>query len=359
MRMSFFCQRVLVGILLMCQGFLSGCTEQPTVHQTQLYTFGTLVDISLWDVPETEANHAVELMAKALAQFHHDWHAWQPGPLTALNEAIAAGKTGTVAEETLLLPLLYQAKTFSLKSDHLFNPTIGKLIRLWGFQDDELPTGPPPSAKAIAALVALTPTIVDVTIQDHQITSRNPAVQFDLGAFAKGFAVDWMIEKLQTLDIHNAIVNAGGNLKAMGQKEQQPWRIGIRDPSGEGVLAAINLQGKESVITSGHYERYREYQGVRYSHILDPRTGKPATDFASVTVIDPWGALADAASTALIIAGPQDWYRIARQMDIQYVMLVDKAGVVTMNPAMAKRVEFLSETPPKIVISQPLAVEHH
>jgi thiamine biosynthesis lipoprotein len=178
----------------------------------------------------------------------------------------------------------------------------------------------------------------DIVIDKNQVSSRNPAVQLDFGAIAKGYAVDLAIDKLRQLGVHNAIVNAGGNLKAMGKKGNRPWSIGIRHPSGQGVLARVEVSGEESVITSGCYERFREYQGVRYCHIIDPRNGKPVTSLASVTVIACSGSLADAATTALMVAGKQEWQPVANQMGVKLVMVVDDKGEVSMTPAMKERV---------------------
>jgi thiamine biosynthesis lipoprotein len=120
------------------------------------------------------------------------------------------------------------------------------------------------------------------------------------------------------------------------------------------VLAALEVSGDESVFTSGNYERYREHEGVRYNHILDPRSGMPVDGVTSVTVIHDNGAVADAAATALVVAGPDEWHRIARQMGIKYVMLVDDKGVVYMNPRMQQRVQFQETPPADIRLSEPL-----
>lgn len=340
---------LLIGLLFS----ISSCNNQPNqIYQAQFYVFGTLVGISIWGMPEEEASKAVNIIAQDLQAMHKNWHAWHKSPLTDLNQALATGKVSTVTE---LLPLLKLAKLYSRQSDGLFNPAIGQLIRLWGFHNDDLSTKlPPPSPKKIAELVELAPSMNDIQINGEQVYSTNRAVQLDFGAVAKGYAVDLAIKKLGKLGIRNAIINAGGNLKAIGQKGGQPWFIGIRHPSGTGVLAALAVKGEESVITSGDYERFREYNGVRYSHIIDPRTGQPARGLTSVTVIDPNGALADAASTALTIAGLKDWHRIARQMGVKYVMLVDEAGTVYVNPAMAGRVQFDPKNKPKIVVSKSL-----
>jgi len=341
------------GLMLMLV-VLSGCTPSEPLQQQKFYVFGTLVEVSIWGLPASKTNPIMSTVANDLQVMHYNWHAWKPGPLTELNQAIARGESWSVPVESQLIPLLERAQQLAQHSENLFNPAIGQLIELWGFHDDELPTGPPPSAVEIEALVALKPTMADLKIKDNQVSSVNPAVQLDFGAFAKGYAIDLIIEKLREYGIHNAIVNAGGNLKAIGQPGKRPWRIGIRDPSGQGVLAAVTLTGEESVVTSGNYERYRQYQGQRYSHILDPRSGWPVESIVSVTVIDIDAALADAAATALTVAGLDDWHRIAQQLGLEYVMLVDASGQITMNPAMANRIEFQPGKQPQVVISPPL-----
>ena len=323
---------------------LSGCGNQ--LHQQQLYVFGTLVEIKIWGVNEQVANNAINIIAKDFQTMHDNWHPWHEGTLTNLNKTIANGQSYTVQDSDLLL-MLKQSQQLYNQSDGLFNPAIGKLISLWGFHSDDLLNNfTVPSEQEITKL--LTPSMNDITINKQQISSHNPIVQLDFGAFAKGYAIDLAIKKLQQLGIHNAIVNAGGNLKAIGKKGDQPWLIGVRHPSGKGILAAITVRGEESIITSGDYERFHDLEGKRYSHIIDPRNGRPTQELTAVTVIHKNGAIADAAATALMIAGLTDWHKIATQMEIKYVMLVDKTGIIYLNPAMQERVQF--QTIPKIII---------
>jgi thiamine biosynthesis lipoprotein len=119
------------------------------------------------------------------------------------------------------------------------------------------------------------------------------------------------------------------------------------------VFAIIEVSGDESVFTSGDYERNFIYQGQTYHHIIDPRTGYPASGSRSVTVVHSDAVTADAAATALFVAGPEGWVGVARDMGLRYVMLVDEAGTVHLTPAMAKRVEFLDKEP-DIRLSEPL-----
>lgn len=330
--------------------FFSGCHQQEAVYQRQLYVFGTFVEITFWGVAEDLAHQGANLVASDFQKQHHAWHAWQPSTLTALNHALATGQSYLV-EDTELLWMLHKAKQWSEESGGLFNPAIGQLINLWGFQRDDLTVShSPPSTQAITELLALNPTMSDLVIAGQQVSSRNPAVQLDLGAIAKGYALDLVIKRLQTLGIRHAIVNAGGNLKAVGRKGDTAWTIGIRHPSGQGVLAILETTGEESVITSGDYERFFEYAGTRYAHIIDSRTGKPARGLTSVTVIHPSGAFADAMATALVVAGTEKWSQVAQQMKLNTVMVVDEAGTVYLSPAMAERVQFVTDEPPKQVI---------
>lgn len=342
----------ILSLVLLSFFALSACNTPPQSAQYQIYVFGTLVDITLFGADKEAQQKAIATITQDFQQMHHDWHAWKPGPLVEINNAIAAGKPVRVIPS--LIPIIKQSTELSRQSDALFDPAIGGLLHLWGFQQDDRPNGPPPSKAAIEKWVRAAPRMDDITLKGDILTSSNRAVQLDFGGFAKGYAVDLAIDRLREFGIKNAIINAGGDLRAIGSKAGKPWRVGIRHPQGKGVLASLEVSGDESVFTSGNYERYREYEGVHYAHILDPRTGMPVNGVTSVTVIHDNGAVADAAATALVVAGPKDWHRIAKQMGIKYVMLVDDAGVVYMNPAMQKRVQFQDPPPADIHISDPL-----
>ncbi len=327
--------RFAAGVLLCV--LLAACARPPRVHERSLYVFGTLVSVSAWTRDEAAFDKAVERLDKQFQRMHRDWHAWRgDGELVRLNRALAAGESMRISD--FLLPLLTRGKRLFDASDGLFDPAIGRLIALWGFHDDEPPGGPPPDAGAIAKLVAAAPGMDDIHIAGHQVYSDNPRVALDLGAYAKGYALNVAIGTLHELGIDNAIVNAGGDLCVSGAHGDRPWHIGVRHPQGGGVIASLDVRDGECVLTSGNYERYREYRGVRYAHIIDPRSGYPVEHIASATVIARDGALADAAATALSVAGAPLWRRIARQMGVDEVMLVDGEGRVYLTPAMEQRI---------------------
>jgi thiamine biosynthesis lipoprotein len=212
----------------------------------------------------------------------------------------------------------------------------------------------PPDPVAINELLQKNPVMSDIRIDGTFLQSSNPAVQLSLGAFAKGYAIDLAMDYLKGRGISNAVINAGGDLRVIGQHGERPWRIGIRHPRADGMIAWLDAKANESIFTSGDYERFYLYEGKRYHHILDPRTGYPASGATSVTVIHTNAGVADAAATALFVAGAEQWYEIARSMGIKNVMLIDTEGRIHMNPAMQDRIHLVNPESAPIVLSQPL-----
>jgi FAD:protein FMN transferase len=321
----------LIGLIL------CGCEQQEQVITTKFLAFGTLIDLSIAGTSKQQADAATTAIEKDFAQMHKSWHAWDPGPLGRVNRLIAEG--ATFATPPSVLELIRRGIKLAEQSDHLFNPAIGHLIGEWGFQSDDPAGHRPPEPDRIAQLLKQNPRMSDLVLDGINIHCTNPNVKLDFGAFGKGFGIDLAINHLRQLGIKNAILNAGGDLRAIGSPNNRPWRIAIRHPSGNGVMASVEVAGDESVFTSGDYERNFTWKGKTYHHIIDPRTGYPATGTSSVTVIHQDAITADAAATALFVAGPDNWYKIARNMGIKYVLLVDSNGEAHMNPAMQQRVK--------------------
>jgi len=325
---------LIIFLLLVAAVSCSGRDDE--VYSDQFFAFGTLIEVTVYGVDPALAEQASDILERDLLAMHSSWHAWLPGTLAATNEQL--GTLEPFTADPGILPLLKEANRLSRLSSGLFNPTIGKLIAMWGFHDKALPIGALPAEEDIQILVKQAPTAEDILIEENRITNTNKAAQYDLGAFAKGYAIDKSIDRLRELGINNAIVNAGGDLRAIGQHGDRPWRIGIRHPRAGGILASIEIEGDTSIFTSGDYERFFEVDGVRYHHIIDPRTGYPASDTTSVTVVHRSAATADAAATALFVAGPEHWIDTARNMNINAVMLIDSNNAIHMSPAMQSRI---------------------
>ncbi|HHJ81416.1 MAG TPA: FAD:protein FMN transferase [Candidatus Tenderia electrophaga] len=337
--------------LILCL-VLSACQQRPPlIYQQQVLALGTLVDISIYGVDEETAARAVTSVTNTMETIHHHWHAWQPSKLTYINQQLAAGNTVSLNPEQQ--QLIQTGITLARQSNDLFNPAAGKLIALWGFHSDERPDAAPPADSEIKALVQADARMSRLTLDGNQLSSTNPATMIDVGGYAKGYAVDQGIAALRRMGINNAIINAGGDLRAIGDKGGQPWRIGIRHPRQPGVIASLETHGDESIFTSGDYERYFEYQGQRFHHIIDPRTGRPAQGTRSVTIIHKDASTADAAATAVFIAGPTQWRETARAMGIQEAMLIDSAGTIYMTEAMSQRIHLDIDTKTTRVIVVP------
>jgi thiamine biosynthesis lipoprotein len=269
------------------------------------------------------------------------------GQLTEINRAFQAGLPALASPS--IVKLVEYSQQAELKTDGRFNPAIGALVGLWGFHTSDYPIeGPPPAGSQIRALVATAPSSLDITIDGQQLTTSNRAVQLDFGGIAKGYAIDIACDHLKTLGINNAIVNAGGDLRAMGDHGSRPWRIAVRSPGG-GIIGSLQTTRDEAVFTSGNYERFRQDQLQRYPHILDPRTGWPVQDVASVTVITRQGWLADAAATALIVAGLEEWQGVAISLGLDQVMLVDETGKAWVTEKMNERLEFVDGVEKEVV----------
>ncbi len=191
-------------------------------------------------------------------ELHRTLHAWQPSDLSRLNTALARGERAPVTPE--LAAMLRDAQALSIQSNDLFNPAIGGLIALWGFHADA-PQSRVPDAAAIAEWVNKQPRMADLAIENGAASSANPAVQLDLGGYAKGRALDDAVAILKTHGVKNALVNIGGNVIALGAHGDRPWRVGIQHPRQPGTLATLDLHDGEAVGTSGDYQRYFEIGG--------------------------------------------------------------------------------------------------
>lgn len=330
---------------------LIGCSaEDPPVRRSQTMAMGTVVELSLHGVDRARTEAAQQRVTDLLAEHDRRYSAWGEGRLAELNRRLVAGEAASVPTE--LRSALRRAAVLSADSGGRFNPALGRLVELWGFHDDEPPEAPPPRARIEALLPA--PAADSVAPVDGRLSPDEP-LRIDLGGFAKGLAIDRALAELRAMDIDAAIVNLGGDLGTIGHPKDRPWRIGVRDPRGEGVLASLTLEGDEAVFTSGDYERYFRHEGRRYHHILDPATGYPARGLRSVTVVTRDAIRADAAATALFVAGPEHWRETARAMGIRHAMLLDSRGTLHVTPALAEKVRIEAEDPPPVRESEPLS----
>ena len=345
-------------ILLVLAPLLAAC-GQPAPWRQESYVFGTRVELLIAGVPEAQARAAGNRVLQEFDRLHRTYHAWQPSELSALNEAIAAGRALDVTPE--FAGYIREAQSVAAAGDHLFDPGIGRLIALWGFQTDDIQPRLPDVA-AVKALLAEHPSIADLHLDGNRVSSRNRSVALDFGGYLKGVALDRAAASLKQDGVANALINIGGNVMALGTRDAKaggaPWRVGIQHPRPQAVggapLASLDLRDGEAIGTSGDYHRYFEIGGRRYCHLLDPRTGFPVDATQAVTILmapgpkagalHTWdsasraGMRSDALSKPLFIAGAE-WRTMASKLGVEAALRIGADGAVSVTPALLARLK--------------------
>jgi thiamine biosynthesis lipoprotein len=337
--------------LAMC--LLLSCAR-PQDEKAEFFVFGTLVEVTLSDTDPVAAQAAFQQLQTMFQSMHRDWHAWGPGQLTDINNAFSNGQEEVTDQH--MATLIQQSQLLETASGGRFNPAIGGLVERWGFHTSDYPIrAPVPGPAEIAKLLRAKPSTLDVQLMaveggQWQIQSSNPAVQLDFGGIAKGYAVDLALLQLRGQTVPGAIVNAGGDVAAFGSHGGKAWRIAVQNPLG-GIIGIIETNGDEAVFSSGNYHRFGvDENGFRYAHILDPRTGWPVQQVLSATVIADSGIVADAAATALVVAGLDEWQQVAAGMQLDCILLTDENGKVYMTRAMQDRIGLAENMVEKVVL---------
>ena len=224
--------------------------------------------------------------------------------------------------------VLAAAQEVSSATGGAFDITVGPLVDAWGFGPRE--TSAPPSEETVRGLMEGTgwqKLVLDA--QGPAIRKAVPQLRIDLSAIAKGYAVDLVAESLERLGHVDYLVEVGGEVRAAGMRaDGNLWRIGVERPdsTGRSVHRILHLSDT-AVATSGTYRNFREADGQRFGHVLDPRTGRPtANGVVSATVLDPSAMRADALATALLVLGQSEGMALAERDDLAVLLLVEGAG---------------------------------
>lgn len=330
--------RVGIGLLLL---LATACSEPPPAgSQLQLYRFGSVFEFNFRDLPPAAAEQLLQQIERRLDQMEQQFHPWRPSELTQTNQRLQ--RQQPFDSSPAMIELIRISARLYQQTDGLFNPALGQLSALWGFQHED-PHEPrtAPVDSAIQAWLAHRPSPNDIQIDGNRLQGHNASLQLDFNGFADGYALNLLRDLLRQHGVQNALLNATGDVLALGSAQGRPWQVGIRDPFAPGALAKVALHDGEALFTSGTYEKGFDDKQRHYHHILDPRTGYPSQDLVSVTVISTEPVDGDAAATALVVAGRKDWYRIARQMRLKAVMLIDQNHRILVSQDMAQRIQWL------------------
>ncbi len=318
---------------------LAACTPADRDHHHQLYAFGTYVSVSFYSVPDEKSQEALAQLEALFDAVDDNWYPWAPGELQRINNAIAAGET--IAVSRRLESLILAATDYERLSRGRFNAGLGRLTELWQFHDIANPPPKLPDANKLAALISAAPALDSLAWHRGELTGRNREVMIDLGGIAKGAVLEDCRDLLRRLGIDNAIINIGGDLVVIGQVGRRAARIGIRSPLIDAPVAGLDIADGEAIFTSGSYERFVEIAGTRYAHILDPTTGFPIEHTVSVTVVHEDPQRADAAATALMVGGADEFDDLVKALRLEYALLIGAGGDTRLTPGMRERLEWI------------------
>jgi thiamine biosynthesis lipoprotein len=256
---------------------------------------GTVVEISVWGDGRMDAAGAVSEAFGEIARVESLFGCGMVSP-----EAVCA-----VASSPAFIRLMEVSETVYAGTGGLFDPTIGAVTRLWQYGDGAVP---PPADSITTALRHVG--------FGHYLESGPDGFILDLGGVAKGYAVDLAADRLTALGFKSAIINAGGDLRLIGRPQDgEPWRIAIRHPRHPGEFVGYLDLDDGAVATSGDYERFFIWQGRRFHHILDPRTGLPGQACESVTIVSPLASTGDALATGCFLMGPHEGLNLVEGLD--------------------------------------------
>jgi len=310
-----FLQYALIGCMILLSIGMAGCGKKTEKYSTYSFDyFDTVTTITGYAKSQEEFDRVADGALAELAEYHklftiyHRYDGLEN--LCTVNELVD-GAHRTVTVDRRVIDMLLYAKEMYEKTDGTVNIAMGSVLSLWheyrqeGLNDPQAAKLPPMEKLKMAA----EHTDINGLVIDEEagtVTLTDPAMKLDVGAIAKGYAVEMVAQSLEEQGVTGYVLNVGGNVRTVGTKgDGAKWLVGIENPdedSEDTYLAYLELAG-ESLVTSGSYQRYYVVDGKRYHHIIDPETLMPSEGYVSVSVVCNSSADGDALSTALFCMG--------------------------------------------------------
>ncbi|MEL6915383.1 MAG: FAD:protein FMN transferase [Pseudomonadota bacterium] len=304
---------------------LAACKDRTNIVELVGSTMGTTYSVVAVDRTGTLSRSSLQsAVDTALADVNASMSNWDAA--SEISRLNAARSSDPISISPALSNVLTAAADVHSLSDGQFDVSTGPLIDLWGFGAKKGAMGIPTEQEVQSAL-ALSGQGRVIALADGTVTKLNPSVELYLSAIGKGYGVDAIGHALAALGVEDFMVEIGGDLLTAGvNPDGAPWQIGIETPSAlAGVQQVVGVTGM-GLATSGDYRNYFERDGVRYSHILDAKTGRPISHrTASATVVTENAMLADAWATAMLILGSETGLELADALDMP-ALFIDREG---------------------------------
>ncbi len=303
---------------------LCSCSKDPaSVSGNTMGTSYTvkIVGITSQDLAAVEAEIAAELIAinAAMSTYQSD---------SVISRFNRSGATSWFDVPQNFVEVANAALLVAQQSGGAFDPTVGPLVRQWGFGADDAQQLPPSDSELEQLLAFVGHTQVEIRMEPPAIRKKVAQLELDFSAIAKGYAVDQLALIIESHGIDDYLVEIGGELRVSGDNaDGEPWRVGVEYPDADGVTVQSGLLlNSGGVASSGDYRNYRQIGDTRYSHIIDPRSGAPVThNLAAVTVVADSAMLADAWATALMVLGAEQGRRISESKPLAALLVQREA----------------------------------
>jgi len=324
--MNILSLRVNLFALLVATLFLvAGCQQPPVEVHLSGPTMGTTYNIKYWSEIEVNSKKLQERVDAELVHINKLMSTYDPSSeLSTLNQSKTT-EPYPLSAETLLV--IEEALRIGELSNQYLDITVGPLVNLWGFGPQARPEVIPTDSDIESARARV--GIDKLSVSGNSLSRAHPDMYVDLSTVAKGYGVDQVAEIVESFGIDNYLVEIGGEMRVAGVKQNgQGWRIAIEKPvTMERAIQEIITVGNNAVATSGDYRNYYEEDGVRYSHLIDPKTGKPIQhNLVSVTVVHPSCLTADGYSTAIAVMGKDAGLAMALENDLAVLLITRENG---------------------------------
>lgn len=317
----------LAGLLL---GAVLAATVRAEWFEVTDAIMGTEIHAEVWHEDAAAARLLLDAVLEEMRRIDATYSPYiDNSELSRLNREAADGWFAASAE---MIELLERSARVSRLTGGAFDITYASVGRYYDYRRGERPE----RAELEAGLGAINYEFVEIDAPGRRVRFAHPLVYVDLGGIAKGYAVDRCIELLARAGVTQASVAAGGDSRILGDRNGEPWTVGIRDPRREDEVAVLLPLVDTAVSTSGDYERFFDEGGVRYHHILDPRTGDSARKSWSVTILGPEATFTDALSTSVFVLGPEAGLELIDRLPGIDAIIIDATGKLRYSEGLAE-----------------------
>jgi FAD:protein FMN transferase len=323
---------------------VAACARAPQELSLTGSTMGTTYSIKIAEAPEGVDAHVVQVAAdQVFDRIDRSMSGYRPdSEISRFNTAIS---TQWFDVSTDLAIVVDAALQVSRQSAGAFDITVGPLVDAWGFGSAGEPVELPDETRLGELRAHVGHEKLQARLSPPALRKEDPHLRVDLNGIAPGYAVDLLAERLQAMRVTNFMIDIGGEVRAQGHNVQgHLWRIAVERPvDAEPEPYAIVQLDAAAVTTSGEYRHYYDRAGRRYSHTIDPRTGRPVEhNLASVVVIGPTSMHIDAWATAFNVLGTQQGHALATKLDMP-VMFIDVDGAKLRSVTTPKFAPYLAQ----------------